>query len=62
MFIGNTYETNWYSKTYSMGTYMRKTGIVCSMGTHMRKTGIVCSIGIYMRKTGIVKHVQWEHI
>ena len=49
MFNGNIYEKNWYSKTYSMGTYMRKTGIVCSMG-------------IYMRKTGTVKHVQLEHI
>ena len=32
------------------------------MGTYMRKTGIVCSMGIYMRKTGTVKHVQLEHI
>ena len=28
MFIGNTYEKNWYSKTCSMGTHMRKTGTV----------------------------------
>ena len=28
MFNGNIYEKNWYSKTCSMGIYMRKTGIV----------------------------------
>ena len=51
MFNGNIYEKNWYSKTCSMGIYMRKTGTVkhVHMGTHMRKTGTV-------------KHVQWEHI
>ena len=36
MFNWNIYEKNWYSKTCSMGTYMRKAGVVkiCSYTTH----------------------------